>query len=54
LVKKKIKPHGIRQLNDDTTVRDEQRAWLHDRNQCGADVPCLRQEYAARIEQLQQ
>lgn len=42
------------QSTDDTTMRDKQRAWLHDRNQCGADVPCLRQEYAARIQQLQQ
>lgn len=42
------------QSMDGTSVRDGQRAWLHDRNQCGADVPCLRQEYAARIQQLQQ
>ncbi|HJP98737.1 MAG TPA: hypothetical protein VJ862_09265 [Rhodanobacteraceae bacterium] len=38
----------------DQSVRDEQRAWLRGRNQCGADVICLRQEYAARIQQLQQ
>ena len=42
------------QSTDDMTVRDEQRTWLHDRNQCGADVICLRKEYAARIQQLQQ
>ena len=38
----------------DETVRDAQRAWLHDRNQCGGDVICLQKEYAARIQQLQQ
>jgi len=42
------------QSTDDMTVRDEQRTWLHDRNQCGADVICLRKEYAVRIQQLQQ
>lgn len=38
----------------DPSVRDEQREWLLDRGQCGADVICLRKEYAARIQQLQQ
>lgn len=38
----------------DPAARDEQRTWLQDRNQCGADVTCLRKEYAARIEQLRQ
>jgi len=42
------------QSTDDTTARDEQRMWLHDRNQCGADAICLQKEYAARIQQLQQ
>jgi len=42
------------QSPDDTTARDEQRTWLHDRDQCGADVICLRKVYAARIQQLQQ
>lgn len=42
------------QTADDPAVRDGQREWLHDRNQCGADVICLRQEYTARIQQLQQ
>jgi hypothetical protein len=42
------------QTAGDTAVRDGQREWLHARNQCGADVICLRQEYAARIQQLQQ
>lgn len=42
------------QSGADPTARDEQLTWLHDRNQCGADVICLRKEYAARIQQLQQ
>ena len=42
------------QTAGDTAVRDGQREWLHARNQCGADVICLRQEYAVRIQQLQQ
>lgn len=41
------------QSGTDPTARDEQRTWLHDRNQCGPDVTCLRKEYAARIQQLQ-
>ena len=42
------------QTAGDTAARDGQREWLHARNQCGADVICLRQEYAVRIQQLQQ
>lgn len=42
------------QAAGEATVRDQQREWIHGRNQCGADVVCLRQEYAARIQQLQQ
>lgn len=42
------------QSADDPAARDEQRTWLQERNQCGADVTCLRKEYSARIEQLQQ
>lgn len=38
----------------DQAVRDGQRAWLQERDQCGADLICLRKEYAARIQQLQQ
>ena len=42
------------QSGADPTARNEQRVWLHDRNQCGADAICLQKEYAARIQQLQQ
>lgn len=38
----------------DQAVRDAQRQWLLARDQCGGDVICLRQQYAARIQQLQQ
>ncbi|HLI17453.1 MAG TPA: lysozyme inhibitor LprI family protein [Rhodanobacteraceae bacterium] len=46
--------HVRMQSVDDPTVRDAQRAWLLDRNQCGADVICLQKQYAARIQQLQE
>lgn len=40
---------------NDPNARAQQRAWIHERNSsCGADVICLRQEFNARIQQLQQ
>lgn len=38
----------------DQSVRDTQRAWIRGRDTCQADVACLRAEYSARIQQLQQ
>lgn len=34
-------------------IQDAQRAFLKERNACGANVACLRKAYDARISQLQ-
>ncbi len=33
-------------------VREDQRAWLAERNACGANVGCLRRAYVRRIREL--
>lgn len=41
---------GMGQRGD---MQDAQRAFIQQRAACGADVPCLRRTYEARIAQLQ-
>jgi uncharacterized protein len=41
---------GMGQRGD---MQDAQRAFIQQRGKCGADVPCLRRTYEARIAQLQ-
>lgn len=43
----------LRSSLDPKAIRDQQRAWMHQRNACGASVPCLEQRYQERIAQLQ-
>ncbi|HPD93929.1 MAG: hypothetical protein H6900_15595 [Rhodobacter sp.] len=34
-------------------MMDDQRAWLQGRMACGADVACIRESYARRLQELQ-
>ncbi|RUP07894.1 lysozyme inhibitor LprI family protein [Hyphomicrobium sp.] len=34
-------------------IQDDQRKWLQSRNACGDNLACLRESYAARIQQLE-
>ncbi len=34
-------------------IQDQQRAFLKERDACGASVPCLRNAYEARAKQLE-
>ena len=34
-------------------IMDDQRAWLQSRMACGADVACIRESYARRLQDLQ-
>ncbi|WP_068299412.1 lysozyme inhibitor LprI family protein [Pararhodobacter sp. CCB-MM2] len=44
---------GLFMMGRRGAMADDQRAWLSERQACGADVPCLTEAYRSRIEALQ-
>jgi len=45
---------GLFAMGNRGTLQDEQKAWLTERQSCGADVACLRDAYETRLKQLTQ